>query len=264
MRSLAFRTAAGYVGGRRISNASFEARSSLSASAACLVASGMREALAALLGTPATLRLLEPAIPSPHAWAAILEDAALYRLRGDRADAALVVRPGDALALAGAAFGEPPERGRRPERPLSAIEADVVGRTLAALVPSLAAVCGGGERRLERVAAIAGFVTYFELAIETPVEARIGVALSRDPEPDRSGRFELGDLADVRLAPRVELGLGTMPAGAAAALAIGSIVPIPSTGALRGSLRVGGRTLATGTCGVLDGRYAFMTTGGGR
>jgi flagellar motor switch protein FliM len=47
------------------------------------------------------------------------------------------------------------------------------------------------------------------------------------------------------------------------ALAPGDFVPITRAGAFRGSLRIGGRTLATGTCGVRDGRYALEIEGCG-
>ena len=200
-------------------------------------------------------------IPSPQAWREIVRDAEFFRLRGENADAAIVLRRGDALALAAAAFGE---TGAVPERDLSAIERDVLARTVAALAPSLAAVCGGsGERgALERVATIAGFVTYFELVVEGPVGARIGIALSRDPAPERSGRLEPADLAGVVLAPRVTLSLGAVEARIAAGLSIGTVLPIPRTAGFRGSLRLAGRTLARGTCGVVDGYYALSISNG--
>jgi hypothetical protein len=70
-----------------------------------MVAGGVRESLSALFGTPIATRLLEPVIPSAHAWVTIAGEAILYRLRGSVADAAIVLRPADAAALAAAAFG---------------------------------------------------------------------------------------------------------------------------------------------------------------
>jgi hypothetical protein len=264
VKSLAFGRTVSPAGGRNVRSAHFEQRSSLPTSAACVVAATVRESLGALLGMPASVRLLEPAIPSPEAWIAIARDALLFRLRGETADAAIVLRREDALALAAAAFGESSPL-QTAVRNLSAIERDVLERTVSALAASLVAVCGGGDRRaLERIGTIAGFVTYFELVVEGPADARIGVALSRDPVPERGRTLELEDLLDVSLVPRVELPMGVLETGAAATLSIGTILPIPRRGAFRGSLRFDGRTLARGACGVFDGRYALMTTGGGR
>lgn len=263
MKSLTF-DAGGDRGGGRIRSARFERRSMLATAAACMVASAVRESLGALWGRPANVRLLEPTIPSPQAWAQIVSDATLFRLRAEFADAAIVLRRHDAAALAAAAFGEslsPTAEGRE----LSPIECEMLDRTVARLAAALAPICGACERGgLERVRSIAGFVTYFELSIDAP-PARIGIALSRDPAPERAGCLDLGDLAGVTLAPSVELALGQLSTQSAAALAVGSILPIPSKRALRGRLRVGGRTLGEGACGVIDGHYALIVkTGGGR
>ncbi|MBV8490383.1 MAG: FliM/FliN family flagellar motor switch protein, partial [Candidatus Eremiobacteraeota bacterium] len=137
-------------------------------------------------------------------------------------------------------------------------------RTVAALAGSLAAVAGAERGTLERVATVVDFVTFFELLVETPVEARIGIALSRDPLPEGGTRIGIEELYGVTIVPRVELSMGSLTGAAAAALSVGAILPIPRKSGFRGSLRVGGRTLAEGTCGILNGRFAFMMTGGGR
>jgi len=253
---------AGY--GGRVRAARFERRSLLPLSAACLVANGVRESLGALLGSALTVSLLEPVVPSNDAWSAIGADAVAFRVRGDRADAAIVLGFADASALAAAAFGERTMPTRALAQ-LSEIEREVVERAVAALAPSIGAICGTGDRRApERLSGIAGFATYFELVVQGALSARIGIALSREAEPEPAAGLDLDALAAVRLRVRAALGLGSISAGEAAALAAGAIVPIPSTGALGGRLHVGGRTLALGTCGVLGGRYAFLTTGGGQ
>ena len=259
MKWLAFERAHG---ARRVRAARFESRSSLPVSAASLVANSAREALSALFGAPVGVRLFEPSIPTPEGWAAIAAGAMTFCLRGDRADAAIVLRPRDARALADAAFGE---RGSVTPRPLSAIESDVVERVVRALAPSLIPVCGTRERgAVERIGSIAGFTTYFELLTGGVAEARIGVALSREPDSERGATLAPEDLAGVRLRPRVCIAMGRITAAEAAALEIGDLVPIPSADVFRGRLQLSGRTLALGTCGVRDGRYAFLTTGGGQ
>ncbi len=235
----------------------FEPRSSLPTTAACVVANGVRETLSSLLGTPASMSICEPIIPRPQAWTAIVREALLYRVRGSVADAALVLRAVDAIAIAAAAFGEPEEDP--PARALSAIEREVIDRTANAIAANLSAICGAreGPHFVERVASIGGFVTYFELLLEEPASARIGIALSRDPAPEPRSRVAFGHLAPVRISAAGEIDLGTVDAGTAASLAPGAIVPLRPTDMQRCMLTAFGKRLARGHCGVRNGRYAL-------
>jgi hypothetical protein len=248
------------VDGRRVREVTFEDRSSLPVSAACVVASGARETLGALFATTVGLRLCEPVLPSPQAWEAILRDATFYRYRGTVADAAIVLRPRDSRALARAAFGETGE-DPLPDVPLSLLETDVLARVTAAIGASLPAVCGVRDGSVvERVASLAGFTTFFELLLERPVRARIGIAVSRDPASEPHGALTLDDLVEIPIAMDVALDVGTFPASLVAALEPGGLLQI-APGALRGRLRAGGRTLAHGRCGVRHGWYAFAVEG---
>ena len=159
---------------RRVRTIKFERRSSLPVSAACVVASAVRETLGALLATPVSLRLLEPRIPDPHAWNVISSGAQLFGVRGALCDAAFVLRPKDAVALATAAFGENAPDVRR----LSAVEQEVLIRALRGIAGSLAPVCGRDLSPLERILDIRGYVTYFELIVERPMAMRMGVFMS--------------------------------------------------------------------------------------
>jgi hypothetical protein len=250
------------VGGRRIREVCFEDRSSLPASAACVVASGARETLGALLTSPVHLRLFEPVLPTPDAWRAILDGALLYRYRGTVADAAIVLRPRDARALARAAFGEVACEEADGDVSLSPLEDDVLARVSAAIGTSLAAVCGMREgSAIERVAEIGAYTTFFELLLDRPVRASIGVAVSRDPAPEARGALELADLEHVQLSLDVCIDIGTFPASTMMALQPGSLLPA-APGPLRGRLRAGGRTLAYGNCGVRHGWYALAVEKG--
>jgi flagellar motor switch protein FliM len=236
--------------------ARFEARSSLPISAACVVANGVRETLSSLLGAAVVLRLLAPSIPTPQAWSIVLREAFLYRLRGNVADAAIVLRSPDAVAIAAALFGE--SCVAVSDRALSPVERDLLERAINALAGNLAVVCGAPEDRfVERITEICGFVTYFELAIEEPVAARIGIALSRDPSPEARGCFEVGHLAQVKLTALASLDLGKIEAAAVTRLAAGAIVPVEPAALGRCALSVAGRRVARGTCGVRSGRFAF-------
>ncbi len=260
MRTLTFSTIAeARSAGRpkkRLKEARFEKRSYLPVGAACVVANGVRETLSSLLGTPASMRLFAPLIPAPDAWQTISRSARLYRVRGEIADAAIVLREADAGALSSALFGE--SAIVPAQRELSPIECDVLDRLVAAMATNFSTVCGARDgHAIERVAAIDGFVTYFELLVEEPVSARIGIALSRDPSPNARGSLEIGHLAAVELPVAVTLDVGKTAAAAVAALAVGAMVPIDAAALARGRLAAHGRRIALGSGGVRNGRYAL-------
>ena len=258
MKVLAF-APTGVRGGIR--EARFCDRSSLPVSAACLVAAGIREALASVLNAPVVAHLLEPVIPSSNAWSEIVRGAVIYRLRGRVADAAMILRPPDATTLAAAVFGEARVHDAS-SRPLSPIERDVLDRIIGVFAGALTAVCGAHERDgLERVSTIGGFVTYFEIAVEHAVEARIGIALSRDPAPEPRDKLDVDDLYGVRIEPSVFVDLAATKPAALAGLSVGSFLPLRAN-VFRGRLTYGGQTLARGTCGVYDGRYSFAVDDG--
>lgn len=255
MKFLTFACSASPAEEKGVRRASFEERSQLPVAAACLVANNVRDALAALLSAEVDVRLFEPIVPTEQAWSAIVCDAYAFRLAGTRCDAAIVLRAADAAACAAAAFGE----FDRCEHSLSALEQRALARTIQALSGAFSAVCGtvGAPADLP-AAAIATFATYFELQVDRPFHARIGVALARDPPPERLPSLSLDDLLDVPLAVCARTEGLPVEAGRLAALAIGEIVPITERmGSLPAVLSVAGRPLAFGECGVRGTRLAL-------
>ncbi len=233
----------------------FAARTAFPVSAACVIANGVRETLAALYKTQVELRLFEPEVPSAHGWSAITEGARLYRIAGSRADAALIVRPSDALALASAAFGEPASGARG----LSPVESTVLERIIATLAANFVTICGGRAETLvaQPVHAIDGFLTFFEIAVEQPVSAAIGIAIARQSAADVQGGLQIEDLLDVDVEVRIHTEGTIVPAGELAALEPGAIVPITVSTGLIAVATVAGRPLARGECGVRNNRIAL-------
>lgn len=254
MKVLAFSRRCELRGARRVRSIAFAERSMLPVSVACVVASGVRETLATLFGEPVALKLYEPVIPTPSGWSAIARDATIYRVRTTGADAAVIVRPPDASAIAGAAFGEREERTAA----LSALERTVLSRTVQAIAQQFGPICGAGAQTtmLEAQPDLGDFVTFFELQIERPVCARVGIALRRDPTPEPQPSICPGDVMDLPLELRVQVDLGQYPAAALGGLVPGGVLAVP-VGALRGALVLAGRTVATGECGVYGQRYAL-------
>lgn len=256
MKVLGFERRGEAVNGKSVRRVCFERRSSLPVSAACLVANGVRETLSALLATPVCLRLLEPVIPDAQAWQAIAAGAQFFGVRGPVCAAAFVVRAHDALALASTVFGEPADGPRT----LSPLEQEVLVRALRGVAGSLAPVCGRDLSPLERILDIGGYVTYFELLLERPVLARIGVALSRDPASRGTSTLGIEDLLDVEIELRVQFACGSLPAAAFLDLRPGSNVPMKTRVGEPGLLKAGGAALARGECGAMGERNAMIVT----
>lgn len=255
MKVLAFERAGEMVAGRRVRRQRFQPRSSLPVSAACLVANAIRETLGTLVAAPLSVRLLEPLLPAPQAWQAILQDALLFGLRGPVLDAAIVLRVRDACALAALAFGETDAS----ERDLSAIERTIVTRAAAAIAPALAAVCGFRETPpVEALTGLSGFATYFEVLVERPASLRIGIALSHDPPSGTAGALRLEDLLEVPVEARVEFARGSIEAGALLDLGIGTIVPMMTRVHESGLLLVDETAVAAGDCGANGQRAAMI------
>jgi len=254
VRFLAFEPAALARGCVR--EAAFVSRSLLPMPAACAVANGVRETLGSLLAEPISLQLLEPIVPDAASWRALTAGARFYRARGPACEAALVLRAEDALGLAAGAFGETPDAAR----PLSAVEEETLARFASALSGSLAHVCGPGSSGAERILDISGFVTYFEMLIERPIEARIGVALSRDPNPAPGRTLRAEDLGGVEIELGVELARGVLAASEFLDLRPGAHVPMKTRIGDPGLLKAGAVSLARGECGVSGGRAAFAVT----
>jgi len=230
-------------------------RSTLPVAAACLVANSARETLAELLGSPVILRLFEPVLPDIAAWSCIAAGAEIFAVRGSLADAAFVLRPDDALSLAGAAFGE-----RAPgARPLSPIETQLLARIAGALCGTLTPVCGAlADSRVERLTELSGFVTYFELLLEEPVEARIGVALSREPAAQAVPSIGAAHLAGIELDLAVEIAHAFISASAVLDLRCGEVVKLDSLLGDRAIVRVAESIVARGECGELNGRSVVL------
>lgn len=254
MKHLTFEAPALMTNGRRVRRARFVDRSLLPVAAACVVANGVRETLAALLSTSVELRLFAPVMPAREAWSRLLDGARLYRVRGTLGEAALILGADDAVALAGLAFGESPDRGRS----ASPIEREVLARIVRALGGTLGALVGVCESPpAESDAQAAAYTTFFELALERPAALRLGIA-TREPEPSSAGGLRAADLSEIELEISVRLAPGRVGPIALADLRPGACLPITTLAGAAAELCARDRSIARGTCGVRNGRYALQ------
>lgn len=255
MKVLGFERRGRPAGPHTLRESLFEDRSSLPISAACLVANSIREKLSALFRGAVALRLLEPTIPNPQAWTAIAADAEIFGIQGRLCDAAIVLQRCDALLLATTLFGE----AQSPPRNLSPLENELLFRTVRTLATTFTPLCGLGSDWLPaRINALGGFVTYFELLIDAPVKARIGIAMSRDALSSPIPEIASTRLEDIGVELKVEIAQGALDAAALLHLRPGSCVKLETPIGAPATFCAGSRVLGRGEFGEFEGTRALV------
>ena len=242
--------------GRTVRSCAFVPKSNLPLSAACLVANGVREALARLLASEVDVELFEPAIPGASERRLLLEGAIVYRVRGRIGDGFVIVRAADARRLVARAYGE---EERTSQAPLSDLEMTTLERIVLGIVPLCNTLCGtlGPVARESAERAACDMATYFEVRTTGSDRIAIGFALTKDPPETIAERIVLDDLLDIELAASVEFGEGSLAVPAFSRLAPGATIVLETALAGSGTLRFGDVRFARGTCGARDGRSAI-------
>jgi flagellar motor switch/type III secretory pathway protein FliN len=243
--------------GRVVRAAHFRRRSSLPASAACLVANGAREQLSRLLAIDLETEVTEPAVLDAAARTVLFAGGFAYRVRGHGCDAFVALRAPEAKRLAAAAFGELDVPA---DATLSVLERATLERLAGALTALCAPLCGAVRavqaESPERAAREAE--TYFEVRTGGRVVASVGFALSRDPaEPAAGEPFALEELEDVEIPCCVEFARGALNVGVFSRLAEQTTIALDTPIGAGGTLFASDVPLLRGICGARDGRSAF-------
>ncbi|MBV9971909.1 MAG: FliM/FliN family flagellar motor switch protein [Candidatus Eremiobacteraeota bacterium] len=240
------------ISGRAVRRCGFERRSSLPISAACLVANGIREALAMALSKEVRVRLIEPACPEHHVWRLIKEDAHVYAVHGTLNTAAFVLRAPDAITLARMIFGESSPAGAT----LSPVEERVVARLIASLTETLTPLCGKTIRSYRGDPAL-DVRTFVEIVVEEPAQMQLGIALQHDAVVEAAPLVRPEHLLDLKLSLSAEVAGCPIDASRILRLQPGAVILFgpPKEGLDR--LKCSGHVVALGTCGVRGDRRAF-------
>jgi len=243
--------------GRMLRAARFVPRSSLPASAACLIANGAREQLSRLLALELETEVTEPAVLDASARAVLFAGGFAYRVRGRGCDAFVALRAPEAKRLVAAAFGELESSG---EATLSVLERATLERLASALTALCAPLCGAvravAAESPERAAREAE--TYFEVRTGGRVAASIGFAVTRDPaEPEAAEPFGLDELEDVEIPCRVEFARGVLDVSVFSRLTPQATLVLDTALGERGTFLAADVPLLRGICGARDGRRAF-------
>lgn len=226
----------------------FKARSNVPFSALCFVANGVREHLRRLLGVSVEVTVGEAEPLCGETRTRLLHESRCYLTRGRLSDVFLIVREGDARRLVGAALGEPGD-----ERALSSLELAVLLRLVGELALVLDPLCA--ERYGAPVAVgadeAAQCAVYADVRIGAPIEAVLGLGLSREPPPDQGGPTVAPDvLCGVDCEVRAEFASASITAERLVRLKPGEIVGMDTKVGANAVLKVADQVVARGRVGV--------------
>jgi flagellar motor switch/type III secretory pathway protein FliN len=242
----------------RVRRLRFVPRPSIPIEAACLVANGIRETVRELLGESCELVLGEPAAIAGDAWSLLVRDAFLFVTRGRQTDVVLVVPQRDARRLVLRAFGEGEALS---ESACSALELAAIERIAARCAATFDPLCAERTGISRPISAhdVPPCVAYFDVRVHAPIALALGIGIVRDlPDPGPSGALDPRALDRVRIPVRAVVAHGTLDAASLVALRPGDLVPLETPLDGGATLTVGGRPFASGICGALGSRGAFL------
>ncbi len=241
--------------GRRVRSARFVPQSNFPLSTACVVANAVRERFAAKLGCAHLVDLFEPVPVTTQLMDRLLPGASVFMLDAPAGRFWLMLGAKSIVALVSAAFGESQVREAGA---LSALEQ----QAFHTMVGELAALCAplyGEVRSLSLThdyAPIYRAASYFEIRFSLATPIYIGILLARDPNELCEPTIDAQTLAHVPLSARGIAGTCEITLAELGALEIGQVLPMIRRESAQ--LITGKVILAHGTCGIANGRNAFL------
>ena len=242
-------------GGQRVRNAHFIKESTFPVTTACVVANGVRERFAAKLGCAQHVDLFEPIAVTLRLMDRLLPGATVFAVEAQTGRFWLILSAQSVVALISVAFGEPglPQPGA-----LSALETQTL-HTMARELATLCAPIYGDITSIDithNYAPMYEAASYFEIRIALDTPIYIGVLLARDPNECKGACISSAELEEVRFPVRNVAGSCNITLAELGALEIGDILPMIRRESAQ--LITGSAILAHGTCGVANGRNAFL------
>ncbi len=238
----------------------FESLTNVRLETVCAVANSVRDHLARVLDSPIAIDVFEPTFVPLGSQPALFAKAHVFLAHAHRSDLLVVFRERDARRLTACAFRE--DLAQIGERELSTLEEQVLERLGRELSDLCAPLCGEVTSYARANGPVERYecATYFELRIGSPVDAVVGLGLSKDPAPPSEVKIAPAALRRVPLEVVACVATTRMSARSLAALRRGSIVPFDTALEEPATLLAGGVPVAKGTCGVRRDRLAFSVT----
>jgi flagellar motor switch/type III secretory pathway protein FliN len=213
------------------------------------VANAMTQRLSEMLQTPIELDFFPPVMLECGVWEALCENAFVYEITGERADATLLCPKSAAGKILQQAFGEDVQPS------LSPFELRVLDRFVAHAATALTEICGA---RVEYAPAARSRhrEIYCELRIRSPFVASLAVA-TNEPAAQIGVAFSARALDDCPIECSARLGVGAADIFTIASLSVGDILPLEAKVGPSATLNLGPNVIAAGEGGVLGDRTAF-------
>lgn len=245
-------------GERTIREVRFVARSTIPASALCVVANGIREHLRRLLGVGADVTFGDATPLSESARSKLVDGTRCFLTRGRASDVFVFLRQNDARRLLAVALGE-----AGGEDDLSALERSALGRLVNELAALFDPLCAERLAPAQTVdpGQTARCTTYVDMRIGPPVDAILGIGLTHEPAdhasgPKLSAEHILGVICDVR----AEIARGSISAARLTELAPGDVVRMDTKVGGDAVLKVAELVIARGRGGVVVDEDAVSGT----
>jgi flagellar motor switch/type III secretory pathway protein FliN len=212
-----------------------------------------------LLGVNAEVTFGEAVSLSDLIRARLVSGTHCFLTRGRLSDVLLFVSEEDARRFVAAAFDE-----RAADRKLSALEHATLGRLANELAMLFDPLCAERYAPAQPVSpeAVAQCVAYVDLRVGPPIDAALGIGMTREPKTDETIGPTISPklLQDVLCDVRAEIGSGTISAARLACLAPGAVVRLDTKVGANAMLKVDRSTVARGRGGVVMGENGVPRT----
>ena len=187
----------------------------------------------------------------------VIHGSVSFRIDAEERSVLLLVSQEHARRLASYAFSEKTPASHKPG--LSIIEERLVERVLREL-GSLCTPFSGPQHSFSIATTddVAASTTHFILRLGKPVDVAILVGLTEPEEPPSGPPMEPAALFDVGVTGRVEFASTILKASQIASLRVGSVIEFNTSLDDPAYLRVENTTIASGVCGMCEGRPSFF------
>jgi len=186
----------------------------------------------------------------------VIRGSVAYHIEADDRDVLLLLSHEHARRLASYAFSE---KSAAHKPGLSIIEERLVERVLREL-GSLCTPFSGSQRAFSVATTddVAMSTTHFILRLGTPVDVAILIGLTEPEEPPSGAPLAPAALFDVAVTGHVEFASTVLKASQIASLRVGSVIEFATSLDDPAYLRVENTTIASGVCGMCEGRPSFF------
>jgi len=257
IRELDFLAAEAF-GRRALRRATFVRRSGLPASAACFVATAIRETLRRAFDAACEVDVGEPVLVDDAAWHALAANAYGFHTRGRQNDAVLLIKARDARRIVLRALRED---GAVDDAMCSALELMALERLAGEIADVFTPLFGAraSATSFRRSEELPVCTTVFDVRLRAPVRAVLCIALVRDvARPGPVTTIAPSALWNIEVEARAQFAVGELSARSVLGLAVGDVVTMQTKVGDAATLKVGPHRVATGDCGVAGERTAFL------